>query len=556
MIKPDAGETAGRQQATKQLPFKSTAVPPKQIDKELLYNYLAGEISVRRGAWESAYEHLMAAAQEAKDPVAASKAARLAWRQGDMGKAASAIERWIEYDPNSLPARQLALLQALRKNESAAAMTQARAIIKIAEALGKDGFLLLGSALASAKGHTKIDLMKSLVREYPDNAHAHYALALVASQEKQFDQALEAVDAASHLAPDWDTPYLLRVQIHAMHGDGASAERVLREAAQKHPDAVTIQEAYGRLLMQQKKYAEALMHFQQALKQKPQDPELLYLVGILALQVEDWDLARNTWQKLRDEPRFQKQNEAWYFLGQLEELQGNLTQAVKNYRQVKGGRLKHDALLRIAILTGKLGKLQESKEMFRNLRITAPQQAVQAYITEAEMLKDLGKTDQALNIYTEAIQAYPENTDLLYARGLMAADMGNIDLAEADFKAVLKLKPDDTDTLNALGYTLADLTHRYQEAYKYVSAAYKQNPESPAILDSMGWVLYRLGRTEESLKFLHQAAEKLDDPEIAAHLGEVLWATGAREEARKTWKQAIERHPDSKKLRQTAQRFQ
>jgi len=163
---------------------------------------------------------------------------------------------------------------------------------------------------------------------------------------------------------------------------------------------------------------------------------------------------------------------------------------------------------------------------------------------------------KGLSIYTEAIQTYPENTDLHYARGLLAADMGKVDLAEKDFRAVLKIKPDDTDTLNALGYTLADLTQRYQEAFQYISAAYKRDPDSPAILDSMGWVLYRLGRTQESLKFLRQAAKKLDDPEIAAHLGEVLWATGAREEARKTWKQAIERHPDSKKLRQTAQRFQ
>ncbi|WP_172649440.1 tetratricopeptide repeat protein [Thiolapillus brandeum] len=530
-------------------------MPPEQLDKELLYNYLAGEISVRRGAWESAYDHLMAAAREAKDPVAASKAARLAWRQGDMEKAASATIRWIEYDPNSLAARQLALLHALRTDDLSGAMEQAQAIIKIADALGKDGFLLLGSALASAKGDTKIELMKTLVREHPENAHAHYALALVASQEKRFDQALAAVDEANRLAPDWDIPYLLRVQIYAMQGEEATAEEALSSAAQKHPKAATIQEAYGRLLMQQKRYAEALERFQMALKQKPQDHELLYLVGILALQVENWELARSTWERLRDDPRFQKQDEAQYFLGQLEELQGNLDQAINNYRQVKGGKLKHDALLRIAILTGRLGKLQESKELFRNLRITAPQQAAQTYITEAEMLKDLGKIDQALNIYTEAIRTYPNNADLRYARGLLAADMGKVDLAERDFKAVLKIKPDDTDTLNALGYTLADLTRRYQEAFQYISAAYKRDPDSPAILDSMGWVLYRLGRTRESLKFLRQAARKLDDPEIAAHLGEVLWATGAREEARKTWEQAIERHPDSKKLRQTAQRF-
>ncbi len=556
VIKPDRNTATEATPSPRKLPFKSTAVPPDHIDKELLYNYLAGEISVQRGAWESAYEHLMAAAREARDPVAASTAARLAWRQGDMEKAAAAIRLWIEFDPNSLAGRQMALLESLRAHDLDRAGTQARAIIRIAEALGKDGFLLLGSALASTKGEEKLALVEKLVEEYPNNAHAHYARALVSTQEKKFEAALSALDKASTLAPDWDKPYLLRVQIHAMQGDDAGAEKALRNAARQHPDAPAIQEAYGRLLMQQKQYTEALKHFQQALKQKPRDHELLYLVGVLALQTENWELARTTWEKLRDNPRFQKQNEAWYFLGQLEELQDHLQQAVKNYRHVKGGRLRNDALLRIAILTGKLGKLEESRKMFRNLRITAPQQAIQTYITEAELFKELNQPDQALAIYSEAIQAYPEDTDLRYARGLLAADLGNVDLAEKDFRAVLELKPNDTDTLNALGYTLADLTDRYEEAYDYISAAYKQAPESPAILDSMGWVLYRLGRTDESLKFLRAAARLLDDPEISAHLGEVLWTTGAREDARRIWNQALKNHPDSEKLRKTIQRFQ
>ncbi len=555
-IKPDPDKQAKGESLSRKLPFKSTAISPDHIDKELLYNYLAGEISVQRGDWEAAYEHLMAAARQAKDPVAASKAARLAWRQDDRARAADAIHLWIEYDPNALAARQLALLSSLRGKDLAGAMEQARAIIQIADALGKDGFLLLGSALASAKGKTKLALMDNLVRDYPDNAHAHYARALVSTQEKDFEAALSAVDQASSLAPDWDKPYLLRVQIHAMRGKDSAAKQALRDAARQHPEVPTIQEAYGRLLMQQKEYAEALEHFRQALKYNPKDQELRYLVGVLALQTENWNLARRTWEQLRDDPQYQKQNEAWYFLGQLEELQGNLEQAVENYHQVKGGRLKNDALLRIAILTGKLGKPEESRKMFRNLRITAPHQAIQTYITEAELFKELEMPEQALAIYNEAIQTYPQDTDLRYARGLLAADMGNVGLAEKDFKAVLNIKPNDTDTLNALGYTLADLTDRYQEAYDYISAAYKQAPESPAILDSMGWVLYRLGRTEESLKFLRAAAKLLDDPEIAAHLGEVLWTTGAKADAQRVWNQALKNHPDSEKLIKTIQRFQ
>lgn len=542
------------QVTTKELPFKSTAVPPKTLDKELLYNYLAGEISVQRGAWEEAYEHLLKAAMEAKDAAAASKAARLAWRQDDLPRATHATNLWVEYNPNDLSARQLAMLAALRNGNMGQALEQAQAILRIASAKNKDGFLLLSTALATTKEKSKLALIQQLTDQQPTNPRAQYALALVSTQEKQFTTALLALEKCLKLDPGWDKPYLLRVQIHAMQGDEAGAEQVLREAADKHPSPALL-EAYGRVLMQQKHYAQALEYFQKALALKPKNHELLYVVGILALQTENWDLAKKTWEQLRDNPGYHKTQEAWYFLGQLEELRGNLRQATENYSQVKNGRLHNDAQIRTAILTGKLGNLSEAHELFNALRLTDPDQAVQIYITEAQLLKDLHKPESALKIYDEAINAYPQDADLLYARGLLAADIGKIDLAEKDLKAALAIKPDDADALNALGYTLADQTSRYSEAYAYIKKALELNPDSPAILDSMGWVLYRMKEYEQSLKYLQRAAEKLDDPEILAHLGELLWVTGNKEKATELLDKAIASHPDNHRLKEVIKRL-
>ena len=550
-----AEKAAEKPAAPATLPFKSTAVPPKSIDKELLFNYLAGEISVQRGAWEAAYEHLLLAAREAKDAVAASKAARLAWRQDDMKRATRATKLWIEYDPNALSARQLAMLAALRNDDMDTALEQAHAMLLIAKARGKDGFLLLSSALATTKNRNKLLLIQDIARQYAGDARAQYALALVSSQEKEFITALQALDEAQKIDPQWDKPYLLRVQIFAMQGDEAGAEKLLREAADKYPSPALL-EAYGRLLMQQKHYEEALKYFRKALDLNPKDHELLYVVGVLALQTKDWDLARSTWEQLRDNPRYHKEEEAWYFLGQLEELRGNLKQATENYSKVKAGRLRNDAQIRTAILTGKLGNLEESHELFNALRLTDPDQAVQIYITEAQLLKDLHKPESALKIYDEAINAYPQDADLLYARGLLAADLGDIEKAETDFKAALAIKPDDSDALNALGYTLADQTDRYEEAYAYVKKALELDPESPAILDSMGWVLFRMKEYSEALKYLRLAAEKLDDPEIFAHLGEALWTTGAKKEARDILDKASKKYPDNPKLKDALKRLQ
>ena len=536
------------------LPYQSKARPPAEIDADLMFDYLAGQIGAQRGDTTTAYEHLLQAARRAKDPVAAAQAARMALKLEEPDKAAEATRLWIEYDPNSLPARQLATILSLRRNEMNEALKQADAAIKISEATGKDGFLQLATVLASEKLDSKIDLMQQLAQRHPNDERAWYALALVASQRKQFELAHQALDQAKRLKPDWDKPYLLQSQVHNLQGNSQAAEETLRTAARKHPSPFLLQ-ALGRLLMQQERYEEATEAFQKAHRLDPDNQEILGTIGILGIQTRQWDVAREAWLKLAESNNDTRQQQAWYFLGQLEELQEHNDQAIRYYRRVKSGRFHHDAQLRLAILLGKQGDLDEASKLFRQIRLTRPQQAIQIFITEAQLYKELEKPEHALRIYSEAITANPDNPDLLYARGLLAADMGDIELAERDFKAVLRLSPDDTDALNALGYTLADQTDRLEEAFGYIRRAYEQMPDSAAILDSMGWVLYRMGKLEEALGYLEKASAKLEDGEIAAHLGEVLWMLGRKEEARKVWKKAQEHSPENPKLKQTIQRF-
>lgn len=536
------------------LPFKKTANPPKELSGDLLYEYLAGELGARRGGGSAAIEHLLTAARQAKDPVAAAQAAQLALRRQDLQKAREAAELWVKLAPNSLPARELSVLLALRRGDRAEALAQAEALLKITEAIHKDGFLELAAVLAAEKLDGKLELMETLARRHQRDPRAHYALALVATQRKRYDQAFKALDRASRLKPDWDKPYLLRTQILDLQGDKAGAEQALARAAREHPSPL-LYKALGRRLMQEKRYEEALKSFQKALELKPDDQETLSTIGLLSIQTKNWKLARQTWERLARIGSPERRNEAHYFLGQLEELLKHPEKAIGHYQQVTSGRLLSDARLRQAILLGQQGKFDEAARLFRQVRLTNPAQAVATFITEAQVYKEQGQPKKAMAIYDEALAANPGNIDLLYARGLLAADMGDLDQAEKDFRAVLKKKPDDPDTLNALGYTLADNNIRLDEAYRLIRKAYEQKPDNAAIQDSMGWVLYRLGRLDEALKYLRKAAADMDDGEIAAHLGEVLWKLGRKEEARKVWAEARKNDPDNPKLKATIERF-
>jgi len=173
---------------------------------------------------------------------------------------------------------------------------------------------------------------------------------------------------------------------------------------------------------------------------------------------------------------------------------------------------------------------------------------------EAEILRRNKKLETALTVYDKALKEFTD-TDLLYARAMLAARMDKLDIMERDIREILSREPDNADALNALGYTLADRTKRYTEAHALIKRAYELKPDDHYIVDSLGWVLYRMGRNEEALKLLRRAMEIKSDPEIAAHLGEVLWVTGGTTEARDVWNSALKLQPEDKRLLDVIKRF-
>jgi tetratricopeptide (TPR) repeat protein len=192
--------------------------------------------------------------------------------------------------------------------------------------------------------------------------------------------------------------------------------------------------------------------------------------------------------------------------------------------------------------------MMQAQELLQRLRVRTPEHAVTLYLVEGELLGDAGQSQQVMQLYGNALEAYPGDQKLLYARALVAAEQGQVELLEQDLLQVLAENPQHADALNALGYTLADQTTRYDEALDYIRRAMALKPDSPAILDSMGWVQYRLGNYQEAVQYLERALQMFPDAEIASHLGEVLWVMGRKEQARKVWQDALKREPDSPKL--------
>jgi tetratricopeptide (TPR) repeat protein len=163
--------------------------------------------------------------------------------------------------------------------------------------------------------------------------------------------------------------------------------------------------------------------------------------------------------------------------------------------------------------------------------------------------------DQALSILTHGLDAFPNDSQLLYARSMLAEQQDNFALAEQDLRALLAQDQDNAVALNALGYTMILHTDRRDEAYKLIKRAYLLNPGDPATIDSMGWVLFQMDQPDKALEYLQKAYDILPDPEIASHLGEVHWTLGNREQALKVWRQGLQQVPDHPSIIETMERL-
>jgi tetratricopeptide (TPR) repeat protein len=517
------------------------------LTPEIVYHILAGEIAIQRQQLDLAYTHEMQGAELAQDAVAAQRATRIAIFQKDYVKATAAVQRWIEYAPEDLTARMMAVFIAMQTGQHAEVQTQLKMVLALSDKRGEDGFLHATSALVQSKEPAlALEMLQELAAGYPDDTRAGYAVALTAFLAKRFDIAESEIHRILKLDPQLIKGHILLARVLEARGDKAGSREVLRQALVQFPENVALHSVYARLLLNDNELEGAYQQFLELRRLQPESDEIRFSLGILALKLERWDAARGHFQALL---RMQKrQDEAAFYLGRIDEKQGKSEQAIAWYRKVEDGNLWLDAQGRIAGLLADQGKLDEAQALLERLRQEVPERAVDFFLLEAELLREKSSPDAVRALFVRALKLHPDDVDLLYAHALFAANQGEVAAAERDLNNILKQDPKHADALNALGYILADQTDRYQEALGYIQQALALKPDAPAILDSMGWVQFRLGNLSEALRYLRQAFGQLPDAEVAAHLGEVLWVQGEKEEARKIWREALVRQPDNEYL--------
>lgn len=523
------------------------------LTSEFIYKYLVGEVAGQRGDIALASSIFFDLANTSRDPRLAERAARAAVYGNQQQLAIRSASLWAELDPNSVEAQQAMaqLLLTTGKLEDARPFLEK---LLATEETRANGFLYLNGVLSRHPDkEAALALIQKLAAPYPKQAEARFAVAHLAFNAGQQALALEELRAVESARPGWETAA-------ALHGDlllRESPEKALsfyKDFLAKHPEAGNIRLTYAKLLVNEKQLDQARVQFTQLADAVQDNPEMAVVVGLLAGQMGDY-LEADKYFKQALEHGYKEPEQLYLYLGQSAEKQKRNADAYTWYKQVKGDELRFDAQLRTANLLASENKLAEARKLLHSIpQMTSEQQAV-ALQVEANLLVQAKQLDEAYAILDRAINTLPNTPEMIYDFAMLAEKVQHFDVMEQQLRKLILLKPDFAQAYNALGYTLADRNERLDEAAQLIEKALELSPDDHYILDSMGWVQYRLGMLEEAADYLRRAYSEQTDPEIAAHLGEVLWQQGKRDEAVKTWDEALRAHPDNEVLLNTTKKF-
>ena len=286
-------------------------------------------------------------------------------------------------------------------------------------------------------------------------------------------------------------------------------------------------------------------------KQQFQDARLNIVA--LAMEEENYKLADENLVALIDvDPA---NNRLVYFRCQVQRELGNYSQALELCNEISLGEFYFPAQLELANIMADDDNIEAAMTHLDSVPVSGSDEQVQIYLRKQQLLYQAEQVERSVTILNSGLIKYPENTSLLYARGLLLSELGQVPEHERDMRKLIKLDPDNSHAYNALGYTLADLTTRYEEALELIQKAVELNPDDAYILDSLGWVYFKLNDFEQARVHLEQAFDLSGDAEIAAHLGELYWTLGDKSKAKSIWKGALKDTPDNKVLNKTLERY-
>ena len=528
----------------------STELPETPIPSGSLMPLLEAEFALRYRNYERALNILADQSAALTDPAVARRALRLAEFLNDAEKAAQLSVRLVELTPTDAAAAAAASGWLTRTGQPVAALHYIRIAYELGQPVNVAAVLGSYEQLEAASQAAIADAITALAENWSDDIEVAIAASLLARLKGELELAAKFIEPILNRMPEDTRAILLWTQIMLDTGNDDPLGR-LAQTVEAYPDIQELRLQYARLLGSERDYPGARAQFVILLDNDSENAELLATAALLDFELELYDAALEKFRRLIS--LGENLDEAHYYVGRIEVLRDRYPEAIEAFAVVGPSREFRDAKARAAQLLADTAFASTVREFFRAQREAYPGSAEQLFLLEADALRDW--EGESLKAYDRGLTAFPRSFSLLYGRAMAHEAEGQLGAMEEDLRNILAQDPDHTATLNALGYTLTNYTGRYDEAAVLIKRALVLSPGDPAILDSLGWVYYKLGQFAQSEALLRQAHRAFPDPEVAAHLGEVLWIQGKQIEATDIWRDGLSKAPDHSIILEAVERL-
>ena len=564
--------------------------PRTDLDSHLLL----AELSREREQFATAAEHYLEAALISENPQLAELTAELALQANLPGIGLRAAQRWLELSGEANRTYLYMGIFRLRLGELGPALEDFGTFVAGAESAAAAVARSIEALAEESDTEAAVAIVQGLVDSHPDLAEGHYGLARLALRRGDYDTVLAHSALAAELSPDWVEAQMLYARSLLLTGSDENGLALARQLAADEP-RLEVRLQYAELLLSTGRTGEARELLDGVLEESPGLTEAVRALAFLTLSDGDLEESRARFNEIRTDPRFR--DEAFYYLGRIAEMQEEHLQAMRHYSRVVEGNNAVDAQLRVAQLL--YVNLDDPDGALRHLRefgVANTQFGTDMLLGQGEILVRLGREQEAIGLLAEELQrspdddrlhdanvqlhlilaqdaveeerygeadrtlnralnSYPGNPSVRYAKALLYQERGRLRRSASALQQLVEDFPDDAGFLNALGYLLTDELGRHDEALDLLRRALSAEPDNPAIIDSMGWVLFHLGDHEAALGYLERAFALFPDPEVAAHIVDTHWALGNREQALELLRESLEENADSEHLLEVQQRL-
>ena len=564
--------------------------PRMDLDSHLLL----AEIAREREQFDEAVAHYLEAALISENPQLAELTAELAQQTDLHGIGLRAAQRWLELNAEANLAHLYLGIFRVRLGRLDQALADFGAFVAGAESAAAAVARSIEALAGESDADGAISVVRGLVEANPDIAEGHYGLARLALRRGDYDAVLAHSELAMELSPDWVEARMLYARSLLLTGSDENGLALARQLAADEP-RLEVRLQFAELLLSSGATEEARELLDEIMAESPGLTEAARALAFLTLSDGDLEESRERFNEIRTDPRFR--DEAFYYLGRIAEMQEEHLQAMRHYSRVIDGANAVDAQLRVAQML--YVDLEDPDGALRHLREFGnanPQYVTDMLLGQGEILVRLGRESEAVQLLAEelrqspdeerlhdanvqlhlilaqdaveeerygeadrvlnrALSSYPGNPSVRYARALLFQERGRLRRSATALEQLVEDYPEDAGFLNALGYLLTDELGRHDEALPLLRRALAAEPDNPAIIDSMGWVLFHLGELESALDYLERAFALFPDPEVAAHIVDTHWALGNREQAMQLLNESLEDHADSEHLLEVQQRL-